>query len=87
MTEIILKHDYVLLNPITEEVSSGGIILTVDTQKRQLVGEVQEIGTDIEDEDLKIGSKVIYDRLNSSEIEIKHKKYIICQYDDIIAIV
>lgn len=87
MTEFILKHEYVLLKPITEEISSGGIILTVDTQKKQLLGEVQGIGTDIKDEDLRIGSQVVYDRLNSSEIEIKHRKYIICEYNDIIAIV
>jgi co-chaperonin GroES (HSP10) len=81
-----LLHDYILINPIKEEQTQSGIIIPVDVQNKQLVGEIAAIGSDIEDENLHVKSKVLYDKLNSSDIEVEHIKYVICQYQDVIAI-
>lgn len=81
-----LMHDYILVSPVTEEKTKSGILLTIDAQSKQLVGTVKAIGKDIDDRDLQVGSSIIYDRLNSSQITIQDVEYIIIQYDDVIAI-
>ena len=79
-------HDYILVAPVTEEKTKSGILLTLDTQEKQLVGIVQAIGKDIDDRDLDLGSSIIFDKLNSSQITIQDVEYTIIQYDDVIAI-
>lgn len=81
-----LMHDYILVSPVTEEKTKSGILLTIDAQSKQLVGTVKAIGKDIDDRDLQVGSSIIYDRLNSSQITIQDVEYTIIQYDDVIAI-
>ena len=81
-----LMHDYILVTPVTEEKTKSGILLTIDTQEKQLVGTVKAIGKDIDDRDLEIGSSIIFDKLNSSQITIQDVEYTIIQYDDVIAI-
>ena len=51
-----------------------------------LEGIIKHVGSDIEDASIVEGVTVIFDKLNSSEIEIEGEKYVICQYDDIICI-
>ena len=82
----VLMHDYILVEPVTEEKTKSGILLTIDTQNKQLVGTVKAIGKDIDDRDLEIGSSIIFDKLNSSQITIQDVEYTIIQYDDVIAI-
>ena len=82
---MILLHDYLLIEPVVEETTKSGIILSVQNQERQLIGIVKSIGKDIDDRDLEINSKVVYDKLNSSPITIEDKDYQIIQYDDVIA--
>lgn len=79
-----LLHDYILVTPITEEKTKSGIILTVQSQEKQLVGKVEKVGLDVEN--VEEGDTVVYDKLNSSPITIEDKEYTICQYDDIIAV-
>lgn len=81
-----LLHDYILIRQLTEEKTSSGIILTIEAQSKQLKGIIKHVGSDIEDASIVEGVTVIFDKLNSSEIEIEGEKYIICQYDDIICI-
>lgn len=81
-----LLHNYILVTPITEEKTKSGILLTIDAQEKQLYGIVKNIGKEVEDEDLKIGSKIIFDKLNSTSITIEDVEYTIIEYDDIIAI-
>ena len=81
-----LMHDYILVEPVTEEKTKSGILLTLDTQEKQLVGTVKAIGKDIDDRDLDIGSSIIFDKLNSSQITIQDVEYTIIQYDDVFAI-
>ena len=84
---MILLHDYVLVKPITETKTNSGIILTAKAEERQMKGEVVEVGTDVEDDSLKEGSIVVFDKLNSSPSpEDLGEDYLLCQYDDIIAI-
>ena len=82
---MILLHDYLLIEPVVEETTKSGIILSVQNQERQLIGIIKSIGKDIDDRDLEINSKVVYDKLNSSPITIEDKDYQIIQYDDVIA--
>lgn len=82
-----LLHDYVIITLKTEEKTKSGLLyVPTSQQEKQLKGVVKMIGKDIEDEDLKIGSTVIFDRLNSSPSPEGDEQDVMCQYDDIIII-
>lgn len=82
-----LFHDYVIVKVSTEEKTSSGLYIPIETQEtKQLKGEIIYIGKDVDDEDLKIGSIVLFDKLNSSPSPTNEKDELICQYDDIIAL-
>lgn len=82
-----LLHDYLVIQPLVEEVTKSGIILASQVQDKQMKGKVLNIGKDIEDDDLKIGSIVLFDKMNSTnapkELGEDNK---LCQYEDLLAI-
>ena len=83
----ILLHDYLIVKPLVEEVTKSGIILATQVQEKQMKGEVILVGKDIEDEDIKVGTIVLFDKMNSTtapkELGEENKLY---QYEDILAI-
>ena len=80
-------HDYLIVKPLVEEVTKSGIILATQVQEKQMKGEVILVGKDIEDEDIKVGTIVLFDKMNSTtapkELGEENK---LCQYEDILAI-
>ena len=83
---MILMHDYVIVEPITETKTKSGIYLSLESQEKQLTGIVTYVGKDIDDENLVPGKEVIFDKLNSTDAPKPFEGKII-QYEDIIAIV
>ena len=84
----ILLHDYLIIKPLVEEVTKGGIILAAQAQEKQMKGEVVLVGKDIDDEDIKVGAVVLFDKLNSTDApkELGEENRL-CQYEDILAII
>lgn len=83
----ILLHDYLVIKPLVEEVTKGGIILAAQVQDKQMKGEVVLVGKDVDDEDIKVGTIVLFDKMNSTaapkELGEDNK---LCQYEDLLAI-
>lgn len=82
-----LLHDYVIITLKTEEKTKSGLYIPTSQQEKQLKGVVKMIGKDVDDEDLKVGSTVIFDRLNSSPSPEGDENDMMCQYDDVIMII
>ncbi len=82
-----LLHDYLVIQPVVEEVTKSGIILATQVQDKQMKGKVLNIGKDIDDDDLKIGSVVLFDKMNSTDApkELGEENKL-CQYEDLLAI-
>jgi len=87
--------DYVVVKPITEEVTQSGIVLpeTVNKEKPEK-GEVVSIGEGkILDNgqrsqmSVKVGDKVMFRKYSPDEIKIEGEEYLIIRESDIIAII
>lgn len=80
-----LLHDYIIVDPITEEKTKSGLYLSLESQDKQLTGIVTYVGKDVDDTDIVPDCKIIFDKLNSTDAPSPFKGKII-QYDDVIAI-
>ncbi|HOF07102.1 MAG TPA: hypothetical protein PKY44_03625 [Bacteroidales bacterium] len=80
-----LLHDLVLLEPEKNDSTESGILLLYEPYKN--VGTILEIGTNtnLDDENIKIGDKIIYENYSGSKITIDNKEYILVHCKDIIA--
>ncbi|MGB9682740.1 MAG: co-chaperone GroES [bacterium] len=81
--------DRVLLEREEEEgKTQSGIYIPEAAREAPRVGKVIEVGTD-EDlrEKIKVGDHVIFTKYTGDEIEVKGKKYLIIQKNDILAVI
>lgn len=83
---MILKQNYLLVEHKEETKSKGGIILTVQSQAKTLLGVIKKVGDAVDVEGLEEGQTVYYDRLNASTIEILGTEYDIIEDTDVIAV-
>lgn len=62
--------EYIVVNAITDEIESGGVILSSKTDKnvRYVKGIVESVGNKVTE--VKTGDHVYYDRMASSEMRI-----------------
>jgi len=99
MTKIKPLHNYVLIEPLSEEERSQktktGILIpeTVDKEKPDQ-GRVIEVGPGKRDENGKLipvsvkkGQKIIFSKYGPDEIKVGDKKYFIISEDNILAVI
>lgn len=84
---IKLFHDYIVIKPLVEETTKSGIILATQVTDKQMKGEIILVGKDIDDEDLKEGNIVLFDKMNSTNApkELGEENRL-CQYEDVLAV-
>lgn len=84
---MILLKDYIVVKPLIEEKTSGGIILASAVTDKQMKGEIVLKGKDVEDEDIKVGAIVLFDKMNSTPAPEPFGEGLkLCQEEDILAI-
>ncbi len=77
----------IVVKPSEQETkTSSGIYLPDSAKEKQNYGEVVAIGK-IDDEELKIGDKVLYAKYGGTEIELDGEKYTILEKTDLLAII
>lgn len=89
--------DRVLIKPLKEEERKvGGIIIPDTAKERPQMGEVVEVGDDVEhterkqkklSEVIKKGDRVVYARYGGTEIKIEGEEFLIVSRSDILAVV
>lgn len=91
---IRLLDDRVLVEPIKEETSNGGILIPTAAQEKSDTGRVEAAGNGhLNDKGervsmtVKSGDKVIYSKYSGTEVKHNGKEYIIVHEKDILAIV
>ncbi len=70
----------------TEEKTVSGIYLPDSAKEKQNSGEIIAVGK-IEDEEIKVGDKVIYSKYAGTEIEFDGEKYVILEKNDVLAVI
>lgn len=87
-------HDRLLVSPIKEEVSQGGIVIPDNAKEKPSRGEVIAAGNGkvLEDGtrrplDVKKGDKVLYGKYAGSEVKIDGKEYVVLREEDILGII
>lgn len=76
----------VVVKPLEEEGQKniGGILLP-EKKEKPIKGEVIAVGK-IENEEIKVGDKVLYSKYAGTEVELNNEKYLILEKNDILAI-
>ncbi|MBI4018918.1 MAG: co-chaperone GroES [Candidatus Aenigmarchaeota archaeon] len=77
----------VLIRPVKEEKTKGGIYIPESAKEGRKEGEVLAVGTgkDGNPLPLKKGDRVIYGGYSSEEFEFNGQKYLVIQFKDIVA--
>jgi chaperonin GroES len=70
----------------TEEKTVSGIYIPDSAKEKQNSGEIVAVGK-IEDEEIKVGDKVLYSKYAGTEVEFDGDKYIILEKNDILAVI
>ncbi len=74
-----------LVEPISEEKTVGGIIIPDTAKEKSQRGKIVAMGkTDDENNPLKEGDTIIYDKYAGTEIEFDDKKYLILNVEDVL---
>jgi chaperonin GroES len=77
----------VVVKPIEEQNKSlGSILLPEKSKEKSNQGEVIAVGKQ-ENEELKVGNKVLYSKYSGTEIEFDNEKFLILEKKDILAII
>ena len=77
--------DRVLIEPITETVSAGGIIIPDSAKERPKLGKVILVGPGTKDVDMVLvpGQEVLFGQYAGIEIKEDGKNYLIMRQDDV----
>lgn len=68
----------------TEQKTAGGIIIPDTAKEKNNFAKVMGI-SNIESPEISIGDTVLYKAYSGNEVEFEGKKYLLIQYDDILA--
>lgn len=87
-------HDRVVISPVTEEKTIGGILLPDTAGEKPIRGEVVAVGPGKTLENgqtakmsVKPGDKVLYGKYAGTEVEFGGKKLVVMREDDIMGII
>ncbi|MFK8040020.1 MAG: co-chaperone GroES [Rickettsiaceae bacterium] len=87
-------HDKVLIEPIEETQTSGGIIIPDNAKEKPLRGKVVAVGTGSKTSDgktipldVKVGFTVLFAQWSGNEVKLDDKKFIVLKESDIIGII
>ncbi|HLD83572.1 MAG TPA: co-chaperone GroES [archaeon] len=77
----------VLVRPVKDEKTKGGIYIPDSAKESRKEGQVLAVGTgkDGKELPLKKGDRIIYGGYSSEEFEINGEKYVVVQFKDIVA--
>ncbi len=86
--------DRIVLRPIEEDKTAGGIILPDTAKEKSMRGEVVAVGPGRLAEngerikpEVKVGDVVIYSKYAGTEIEIDRQEYLILREGDVLAVI
>lgn len=79
-----LADRYLVLPDAEETITHGGIIIPDTAKEKSTMGVIVAVGTDLDDE-LPIGTKVLYSKYAGLEYEEDGKKYMLLREIDCIA--
>lgn len=81
--------DRVLLRPVeAEDTTASGIIIPDTAKEKPIIGEVVEVGTDEDlQEIIKVGDKVLYAKYGGEDLTIDNTEYKMVQRSDILGVV
>lgn len=81
--------DRVLLKPVeAEDTTASGIIIPDTAKEKPIIGEVVEVGTDEDlQEIIKVGDKVLYAKYGGEDLTIDNTEYKMVQRSDILGVV
>lgn len=83
-----LLSDYVLVSPVEEEMTTGGIIIPDTAKEKPTKGIVISVGDGKKDEPmvLKKGDNIIFQKYSGTELEMDDEKYILIRQSDVYCI-
>lgn len=83
-----LLSDYVLVSPVEEEMTTGGIIIPDTAKEKPTMGIVISVGDGKKDEPmvLKKGDNIIFQKYSGTELEMDDEKYILIRQSDVYCI-
>lgn len=86
-------HDRVLVQPIKEEITKGGIIIPDTAKEKPLAGKVIALGTgkiledgSIRKMDVKEGDEVLFGKYAGTEIKLGQVDYLVLREEDIMGV-
>ena len=86
-------HDHVVVEPIEENVSTGGIVIpeTADKERPQqglvyAVGPGKSVDGAVIALDVKVQDRVLFSKYSGTEIKLNAKKYLVMKESDILAV-
>ncbi len=88
-----LLENRVLISPLQEETSNGGILIPTAAQQKSDTGTVKSVGVGKRDDKgqlvpmtVKVGDKVMYNKYSGTEVKLQGEALIIVSENDIIGI-
>ena len=93
MKQLTPRNDRVVLRPVREEITKGGIIIAGADKERPETAEVVAVGPgQLKDNgsrekiELSKGDKVLFSKYSGTEVELEGEEYIICRESDVLAV-
>jgi chaperonin GroES len=89
MSKINIKPvgERVVVKPSESETKTvSGIYIPDSAKEKQNHGEIVAVGK-IEDEELKVGDKVLYSKYGGTEVEFDGEKYLILEKNEVLAVI
>lgn len=87
-------HDRVVIKPIKEERTSGGIVIPSSAADRPIEGQVVAVGAgktldngNVVPLSVKKGQKVLFGKYSGTEMKISGEEYFVMREDDIMGII
>lgn len=70
-----------------EEKTSSGILMPDSAVEKPVYAEVISVSKEIEDENIKVGDRVIYTKYKGTEIKDGEEEYILIDIEDVLGVV
>jgi len=89
-----LLDNRVLVLPVQEETSAGGILIPTAAQEKSGIGLVKAVGNgklldngSHAEMTVKVGDKVLYGKYSGTEVKLEGEEYLIVREEDIMGII
>ncbi|MEK6730611.1 MAG: co-chaperone GroES [Pseudomonadota bacterium] len=87
-------HDRVLVKPVKEDVSKGGIVIPDNAKEKPSRGTVEAVGPGKLDDnghrspmDVKKGNTVLYGKYSGTEVKLNDNELVVLREEDILGII